>query len=565
MRKTCLGGSLAQMLTRCPGFVCCVLVVWGLSGIRAAAGEEDVPRWSLFEATFTSARHYDNPIQDNELRVTFTSPSGQTRPVRGFWDGGTTWRVRIAPDEIGNWTFVTVASVESDTGLHGRTGRFRVTEQRGATRFDRHGPVRVRPDRRFLQHADGTPFFWLADTGWNAALLSTPGEWQHYLRERVRQRFTAVQWVTTQWRAAPEGDRQQAAAFTGQERIAVDPMFFQRLDAKLTALNRAGLLGVPVLLWAIGSGSNPAVNPGFSLPEGEAVRLVRYMVARWQGHNVVWILAGDGDYREEKAGRWKRIGRAVFGDGPHAPVLLHPGGMHWVLREFQDEPWIDIHGYQGGHGDDDKTLAWMTQGPPARDWTLEPVRPFINLEPPYERHLAYQSRMPIAPHTVRRAVYWSLLNAPPAGVTYGGHGVWGWDDGTRPPTDHARSGIPLPWRQALVMPGAEQMAHVAALFTPIDFWRLRPAPHALAEQPGARQPRRFIAAAASESNDLLVCYTPEERTIRVSVEAMPRGRATWFDPRTGARTNASGVRSGQEVAFETPSHGDWVLIVTTAR
>ena len=37
--------------------------------------------------------------------------------------------------------------------------------------------------------------------------------------------------------------------------------------------------------------------------------------------------------------------------------MLHPGGMHWVLQEFKDEAWIDIHGYQSGHGDDDKTLG----------------------------------------------------------------------------------------------------------------------------------------------------------------------------------------------------------------
>ena len=163
----------------------------------------------------------------------------------------------------------------------------------------------------------------------------------------------------------------------------------------------------------------------------------------------------------------------------------------------------------------------MTEGPPSKDWKLEPAKPFINLEPPYEYHLAYQSKTPITPHTVRRAVYWSLLNAPTAGVTYGGHGVWGWDDGTKLPTDHAGAGMPLPWQKALVMPGAEQMAHVAALFTSIDYWRLRPAPQALASQPGGgtgpgsgpAAARRFIAAAASDTNDLLVVYTPEDRII----------------------------------------------------
>jgi hypothetical protein len=159
-------------------------------------------------------------------------------------------------------------------------------------------------------------------------------------------------------------------------------------------------------------------------------------------------------------------------------------------------------------------------------------------------------------------VYWSLLNAPPAGVTYGGHGVWGWDDGTKTPTDHAGSGVPLPWKQALVMPAAEQMAYVAALFTSMDFWRLRPAPDVLAEQPGTATAAYYVAAAASDNQDLLVAYTPEARTISLRADHVPKGRAAWHDPRTGARPEARAVREGATVRFETPGEGDWVLLVS---
>jgi hypothetical protein len=469
--------------------------------------------------------------------------------------------VRFSPDEVGQWTYATSAIPDADEGLHARKGTFRVVDPGNGTRFERHGPVRVSQSRTFLEHADGTPFFWLADTAWNGALLSTPDDWQHYIAERSRQRFTAVQWVATQWRASPGGDRLDEPAFTGQDRIAVNPAFFQRLDAKVDALNRAGLLSVPVMLWAINGGFDPKVNPGVSLPEDQAVKLALYMVARWQGHDVVWILPGDGDYRGERADKWKRIGRAVFGEGRHAPVILHPGGMQWVLREFLNEPWVDIHGYQSGHGDDDKTLRWMTEGPPAKEWTTTPIRPFINLEPPYENHIAYQSRKPISPETVRRAVYWSLLTHPTAGVTYGGHGVWGWDDGKQPPTDHKNSGIPLPWKKALSMPGAEQMAHVAALFTSIDFWTLRPAAGLLAEQPGADAAHLFIAAAASGNRDLVVVYAPDARSIAVDGSALPPGQAIWHDPRTGGRSSATGARSGSVVRYETPGEGDWVLVL----
>jgi len=54
-------------------------------------------------------------------------------------------------------------------------------------------------------------------------------------------------------------------------------------------------------------------------------------------------------------------------------------------------------------------------------------RPFVNLEPCYENHLAYQSRRPIAPEQVRRAM---VLVAPahataglPTAATVSGAGM----------------------------------------------------------------------------------------------------------------------------------------------
>jgi hypothetical protein len=373
-----------------------------------------------------------------------------------------------------------------------------------------------------------------------------------------------VQFVTTQWRASPAGDRDGQLAYTGREKITINPKFFQRLDGKVEALNRNGLLAAPVLLWAIGAGANPEVNPGHSLPEDQAILLARYQVARWGGNAVAWLLAGDSDYRGAKADKWRRIGRAVFNDIAHAPVTLHPGGMQWVWKEFIDEKWYGFVGYQSGHGDDDMTLRWLQEGPLTDDWTKMPHKPFINLEPPYENHVAYQSKKPHTAESVRRAIYWSLLDAPTAGVTYGGHGVWGWDDGTRAPTDHPGTGTPLPWQKALTMPGAEQMKPVTEFFNSFDFWRLRPAGVAVVGQPGVQTPSKYIAAAKSDQKDLLVLYIPEERSVEVKLNLMPNSPlVTWVNPRTGEKSPAVAVVTTDTCQFPTPAEGDWILFMKT--
>ncbi|MBI5385812.1 MAG: DUF4038 domain-containing protein [Verrucomicrobia bacterium] len=528
-----------------------------------ASGAE-VPKYGRFEQSFQSSAAYDNPVQKAALTVTFTPPKGDPIKVPGFWDGGPTWRVRFAPNQTGAWSFTTTCSDAANTGLHQQSGSFTCVEAKGATRFEQHGPVRVSADGFYLQHDDGTPFFFLSDTAWNGALLSTEADWSLYLKERSRQKFSAVQWVATPWRAAPDGDLDKQLAFTGKEKIEINPKFFQRLDAKADAVSKAGLLNVPVLLWAIGSGKNPAVNPGWSLPEDQAILLARYMVARWQANAVVWILPGDGHYFGTEGDKWKRIGRAVFGDIAHAPVSLHPQGRHWNWPEFQGEQWLNLIGYQSGHGDSDDHLRWLTEGPVTKDWKNPPHRPFINLEPPYEGHLGYQSKKPISADLTRRTIYWSLLNAPTAGVSYGGHGVWGWDDGTKPPTDHAGAGIPLPWQKALTMPAAEQMTNLVAFFTAIDFAQLRPKPECIVNNPGAQNPRKYIAAAGTVKNDVLLVYVPEDRTVEVLLESLPPSpEVRWWNPRTGEKSAAVGVVTEKTCQFPTPAEGDWVLVMQT--
>ncbi len=524
-----------------------------------------VPLWSRYEQSFRSAISYPNPLQDATLCVMFSSPSGKMWSVPGFWDGGQLWRVRFSPDEVGMWTYLTLCSDQENGGLHQRSGTFICSPPTGGTRFERHGPLRLSANRRYLTHADGTPFFWLADTAWNGPLRSTAREWEHYIGERTRQGFTAVQWVTTQWISAPDGDLAGDMPFSGHERIAVDPAVFQRLDAKLDALNRAGLLGVPVLLWAAewGDFEAMAINPGLTLPEDQCILLARYMVARWRAHNVAWILAGDGDYAGPKAERWRRIGRAVFADMPGALVTLHPCGLQCNHLELRDEAWLSIIGYQSCHFYDEEALAWHVSGPPATDWKEDPPRPFINLEPSYENILDMRNDTGrrFDARDVRRAMYWSLLVSPTAGVSYGGHGVWGWDDGGGPPVAHPTTGTPLPWREALLMPAAEQISHLANLFGSIEWWRLRPAPDLVAAQPGRTAPQRFIAASRSDAGDLALVYVPEDRRVELYLRSLNPGlSASWFDPRDGEFTPATPIDLQERSCFDTPTPGDWVLL-----
>jgi hypothetical protein len=517
----------------------------------AATQERAVQLWGRFEQAFTAK---GQAAPETELTVEFTSTQGKKHTIAGFWDGEQTWRVRFMPTEEGTWKYRTTAKPAAP-GLDGQSGMFECRRTAAkANRFLEHGPVRVAASGRYLEHADGTPFFWLGDTVWNGPILSAKDDWTTFLQDRVGKQFTVIQFnAIAPWRTAPT-DREGQVAFTGRQNIQLNPKYFQRLDQYMDAINERGLLAAPVLIWALRKD-----DPGIYLPEEDVLRIVRYQVARYGAHQVVWILAGDNPYRAEGAERWKRVGRAVFGTQPHAPVTTHPTGMNWPWEDWRNEKWLDILGYQSGHGDDAKTLAWIHSGPVAKNWQEKPVRPIINLEPPYEDHLAYQSKKPHSAYNVRRACYWSMLNAPAAGLTYGAHGIWSWQEKAGLPTDHPNTGIARPWREAMALPGSTQMKHLAELFTALPWWQLRPDQGLLASQPGGNDPAAFVAAARSDKGDVAVLYLPLGGEVTLKTEGLAPGlTAEWFDPRTGQR---SPVKGTDQRTYRAPDTQDWVLLL----
>ena len=524
------------------------------AGLASAA--QQLQQWTRFETAFQSAVDYDNPVQETKLKVEFAAPSGKSRTILGFWEGGRTWRVRFSPDELGEWSYHTFCSDKSNKGLHGKSGSFECIWYRGDLPFFRHGELRLSKNRRYLEHADRTPFFWLADTVWCGPLLADFGDWKVFLKDRVAKEFTAIQFVMTQWRMA-KTDTDGNPTFWGKEKVRVNPKYFQRLDKYVDAINDAGLLAVPVLLWAIRGND----NPGYYLPEDQKTILAEYMIARYGAHQVLCFLGGDGDYSGAKAETWKRIGRAVFHPDQHRLATMHVRGKSWVGDEFRSEPWFSFIGYQSGHGDDERTFRWLNQGPPSAEWNKKPVLPVINIEPNYEAHNGYTYRRVHTDHSVRRAAYWSLLVSPTAGVTYGGQGIWGWHTKVQAPADHIRTGLGSPWNIAKDLPGALSMKYLHQFFRHTDWWRLVPAPEIVVEQPGKKDATKFIAAAKTQKGDLAVLYLPEGRAVKVKTDDLEKGlTARWYHPRTGGWLDAGRLEKPQHQC-KPPDRNDWVLLI----
>lgn len=533
-----------------------ILLIALFAGQVVRATDSTVPIWGLFESRLDSSRDYENPLYDVRLQVTLTSPTRRLHRIEGFWNGGSDWRFRFQPDELGTWSYRTECSIDTDSGLHSKEGRFTVVENDSSLSIFRRGKV-IRPaGRYYLTYADGTPFFWTADTAWNGALKSTEEEWIRYLKNRIAKGFNTIQFVTTQWRGG-EADRLGRVAFTGQGRIRIEPEFFQRLDGKVNQINELGLVAAPVLLWALPRGAGRHLSPGYTLPEEEAILLARYMVARYGGHHVVWFLGGDGAYIEEFEQRWKNIGEGVFGESHPGLVAQHPHGRSWIGDVYADAEWLDIVGYQSSHSQQKPTVDWINQGPMAARWDKLPPRPIINLEPIYE-----QIREDGTAADVRRACYWSVFATPPAGISYGANGVWPWLREGEKILNHRDAPWTSPWDASLDLPAAFQIGYLSNFVKRFQWWLLRPLhDELLLEQPGEERFDHWVSILGTEQRDLLLIYLPHKLSVELRNPRLREYQVRYFDPIQNQFTGGPRLGSDPILRIDPGLEQDQVVIL----
>ena len=159
------------------------------------------------------------------------------------------WKVRYASSELGKHRWRSVCSMSEDSGLHGIAGTVTVEAYRGDNPLYRRGPLRVSADHRHFVYADGTPFFWLADTWWMGLCqrLHWPQEFQQLAADRKAKGFDVVQIVAGLYPDMPAFDPRGAneAGFPWEKDYArIRPEYFDKADRAAHLSGRPGLRAV---------------------------------------------------------------------------------------------------------------------------------------------------------------------------------------------------------------------------------------------------------------------------------------------------------------------------------
>jgi len=374
----------------------------------ASAPVAEVGQWQVFETSYETRKTYARPFVDVEVNVVFSTGDKQWT-VPAFWAGANRWTVRFAPPVQGQYTFHVQCSDQDNADLNGHEQPLRVVAYAGSNPVLKHGFLRISADQRHLEHADGTPFFWLGDTWWKGLCerLTWDG-FQELTSDRQAKGFSVVQIVCgvypDEGLFQPGWENEGGQPYLTRDFTVSNPAYFQAADRRIQHLVDAGL--VPAIVGGWGRGDCNSMLVGI---EG-IQRHWRHLIARYGAYPTVWIIGG-----ESGGPQWTEVARYVQQIDPcRHPATVHP--FQSGRTAVTDETVIDFDMLQTGHGDWDAARGAIPQVRAAHART--PPLPVLIGECCYEGH------MQTAFQDVQRFLFWSSMLSGSAGHTYGAAGVW---------------------------------------------------------------------------------------------------------------------------------------------
>ena len=435
----------------------------------------------------------------------------------GFWDGDATFKLRQAFPEPGTWHYKTTATDPSDPGLHDLEGDVQVLPYTGANSLYLHGFLQVSADRRFLVHADGTPFLWLGDSLWGATVWLTEAGFHEAVTDRRAKHFTVLQ---TNFARADEVDTAGDTPWQGDR---WNVRFMQKLDRMFSDANDQGMYlfvnGLADLVW----------DRGIAPYE----RVVEMIGARYAAHFVSFA-SSMGEAYDSLHGQ---INAALRLTAPRTLLTQHPGaaptGQSAVetAEQYYNTPWLDyVMDATGGEGD----LELACQQ--AIDWSLRlynhvSPKPVVNGQAWYEGVAGGTAE--IAAHLG----YLSLLSGN-VGYTYG-TSLWNATDADLPA-----------WK---AFPGATYMQYLYDFFAALDEGRpLQPSHALIKNQPTQYQDRMVLGVSADGMT--YAAFLPKGGTISVDLTALAGTTVgiTWYNPLTGQYLDQGTTPGGEVRDFVSP-------------
>jgi hypothetical protein len=434
-----------------------------------------------------------------------------------------------------------------------------------------HGQLKVSTDGHYLQYADGAPFFWLGDTGWELFHRLTLREIRDYLDNRAAKGFTVIQAVAlAEYDGLRVPNRYGEVPFRDLDPDQPNDKYFSVIDSTVHMARERRLFIGLLPTWGdkVSSlwGTGPIVF--------DSVNAYRY--GKWLGNrykkdpNIIWILGGDRPAVKDSLDWrpiWRQMARGIIEATNHQCLIgYHPwGGPNSTSQWLGDEAWLDINMFQSGHGGGHDVACWELV---SRDRMTLPVRPTLDAEPNYEDH-------PVNPwpkwdpangyyraYDVRKQLYRSVF-AGGCGVTYGHHAVWQFMSAREEAISYPDRG----YLNALDRPGAFQAGYLRRLIESRPMAGRLPDSSLVLRGQGQKSAHMEAFLGADSSYAMVYFPIGKSATIRTGSLKGANLNLWWFNPRDAASKSIGFVKKTGALDVACPTEGmenDWVLVIDDA-
>jgi hypothetical protein len=425
----------------------------------------------------------------------------------------------------------------------------------------KHGRLQVTNDGHYLQFADGEPFFWLGDTGW---------ELFHRLKlEEIKQYLDNRAVALAEFDGLRKPNRYGELPLKNLDPTKPNDKYFAIIDSTIHLARQRNLYIGLLPTW----GDKVTKLWG----EGPVVfdSLNAYIYGKWIGNryknepNIIWILGGDRPAVKD-SNDWRPIWRAMAKgiiEATHHQCFItyHPwGGPNSTSQWIHNEPWLDMNMFQSGHGGGHDVACWDLVH---RDRSYSPTKPTLDGEPNYEDH-------PVNPwpkwnpdngyyrdYDVRKQTYRSVF-AGACGVTYGNHAIWQFMSAREETINYPDRG----WINALDRPGAYQVGYLRKLIASRPMLQRVPDNSIILKGQGEKG--EHMEAFHAANNSYAMIYLPVGKTITLKMANMPAQIiAWWFNPKDASTQQPAKLITKPTMEFTPPTTGignDWVLVIDDA-
>lgn len=431
-----------------------------------------------------------------------------------------------------------------------------------------NGKLKVSDNKRFLQHENGKPFFWLGETAWLLPSRSNRDEVDYFMAETRKNGFNVLQISPLHTINAMNtyGDWALINSFDFKNiDKAGEYNYWQHVDYIVEQAQRNGMYVGIVCVWG-------SVVQQKKMSVENAKKYGEFLANRYKKYpNIIWFIGGDirGDVQPEV---WQALATTIRSIDTDHLMTFHPRGRTSSTTWFNSEPWLDFNMFQSGHrrygqrfGDGDYPIEENTEEDNwrfvERSLATNPLKPVIDGEPSYEdipHGLHDFNEKYWQAEDVRRYAYWSVF-AGAFGHTYGHNSTMQ----MLRPGYQASFGAEKPWWEAIHDPGCQEMKHLKKLMLAFPFFNRIP-DQSVIINPNGTQYERVIA---TRGNDYMLVYNYTNRLTEIDLTKISgvKKKAWWYSPVNGSIDFIGEFENGKQTFIHDSGYragNDQVLIIT---